>query len=173
MLTWPDIEANTRPWRLTRIHAMEQLVVSGAQPETAMTGHKGCIRMETTWGRAWWPLMHLCTNLCTGMASFRFCAHPPLALKAALTTSLLFLLPLCLIPLCPHLKPTLTFASTPTFSSSDYLILYLSFRFVEEFKRSAGTWIMKPIGKAQGVGIFLFNKLSQVRCECSTAISIV
>lgn len=34
--------------------------------------------------------------------------------------------------------------------------------FVEEFKRSGGTWIMKPIGKAQGQGIFLFNKLSQV-----------
>lgn len=34
--------------------------------------------------------------------------------------------------------------------------------FVEEFKKSGGTWIMKPIGKAQGAGIFLFNKLSQV-----------
>lgn len=34
--------------------------------------------------------------------------------------------------------------------------------FVEEFKRSGGTWIMKPIGRAQGTGIFLFNKLSQV-----------
>ena len=34
--------------------------------------------------------------------------------------------------------------------------------FVEEFKRAGGTWIMKPIGKAQGQGIFLFNKLSQV-----------
>uniref|UniRef100_A0A7S0WWM7 Tubulin--tyrosine ligase-like protein 9 n=1 Tax=Chlamydomonas leiostraca TaxID=1034604 RepID=A0A7S0WWM7_9CHLO len=34
--------------------------------------------------------------------------------------------------------------------------------FVEEFKRSGGTWIMKPIGKAQGQGIFLFNKLSQI-----------
>eukprot|EP00752_Nemacystus_decipiens_P001650 g1604.t1 len=35
--------------------------------------------------------------------------------------------------------------------------------FVEEFKRSPGAvWIMKPIGKAQGRGIFLFNKLSQI-----------
>uniref|UniRef100_A0A383W9P9 Tubulin--tyrosine ligase-like protein 9 n=1 Tax=Tetradesmus obliquus TaxID=3088 RepID=A0A383W9P9_TETOB len=34
--------------------------------------------------------------------------------------------------------------------------------FVEEFKRSGGTWIMKPIGRAQGQGIFLFNKLSQI-----------
>lgn len=34
--------------------------------------------------------------------------------------------------------------------------------FVEEFKKSGGVWIMKPIGKAQGNGIFLFNKLSQI-----------
>ena len=35
--------------------------------------------------------------------------------------------------------------------------------FVEEFKQTLGAiWIMKPIGKAQGKGIFLFNKLSQV-----------
>ncbi len=37
--------------------------------------------------------------------------------------------------------------------------------FVEEFKRSAASnvlWIMKPVGKAQGKGIFLFNKLSQI-----------
>eukprot|EP00899_Mesostigma_viride_P003533 jgi/Mesvir1/13180/Mv06143-RA.1 len=34
--------------------------------------------------------------------------------------------------------------------------------FVEEFKRLGGTWIMKPVGKAQGKGIFLMNKLSQI-----------
>jgi tubulin polyglutamylase TTLL9 len=34
---------------------------------------------------------------------------------------------------------------------------------VEEFKSAGGTWIMKPIGRAQGQGIFLFNKLSQAR----------
>lgn len=34
--------------------------------------------------------------------------------------------------------------------------------FVEEFKRRGGVWIMKPIGKAQGKGIFLFHKLSQI-----------
>ncbi|KAJ1502386.1 putative tubulin polyglutamylase ttll9 [Coelomomyces lativittatus] len=35
--------------------------------------------------------------------------------------------------------------------------------FQEEFKRHPGTvWIMKPVGKAQGRGIFLINKMSQV-----------
>jgi tubulin polyglutamylase TTLL9 len=35
--------------------------------------------------------------------------------------------------------------------------------FLEEFKKSDGaTWIMKPIGKSQGKGIFLFNQLSQI-----------
>ena len=35
--------------------------------------------------------------------------------------------------------------------------------FVEEFKSQGNAvWIMKPIGKAQGKGIFLFNKLSQI-----------
>eukprot|EP00746_Dinoflagellata_sp_MGD_P039562 gnl/MRDRNA2_/MRDRNA2_19545_c0_seq1.p1 gnl/MRDRNA2_/MRDRNA2_19545_c0~~gnl/MRDRNA2_/MRDRNA2_19545_c0_seq1.p1 ORF type:complete len:528 (+),score=103.73 gnl/MRDRNA2_/MRDRNA2_19545_c0_seq1:319-1902(+) len=34
--------------------------------------------------------------------------------------------------------------------------------FVEEFKKQFGTWIMKPVGKSQGKGIFLVNKLSQI-----------
>jgi len=38
--------------------------------------------------------------------------------------------------------------------------------FLEEFKRAgvgnSGRWIMKPIGKAQGRGIFLFDKLSDI-----------
>lgn len=34
--------------------------------------------------------------------------------------------------------------------------------FVEEFKKSAGVWIMKPIGSAQGKGIFLFSRLSEI-----------
>mmetsp|Transcript_1494 Transcript_1494/g.1997 ORF Transcript_1494/g.1997 Transcript_1494/m.1997 type:complete len:463 (-) Transcript_1494:245-1633(-) len=34
--------------------------------------------------------------------------------------------------------------------------------FVEEFKRSGGIWIMKPIGSAQGRGIFLFSRLSEI-----------
>jgi len=34
--------------------------------------------------------------------------------------------------------------------------------FVDEFKRSNQVWIMKPIGKSQGKGIFLFNKLQHI-----------
>lgn len=35
--------------------------------------------------------------------------------------------------------------------------------FVEEFKRRPSvTWIMKPVGKAQGKGIFLFKRLSEI-----------
>jgi tubulin polyglutamylase TTLL9 len=35
--------------------------------------------------------------------------------------------------------------------------------FVEEFKRNPNTiWIMKPVGKSQGKGIFLFTRLQQV-----------
>ena len=34
--------------------------------------------------------------------------------------------------------------------------------FVEEFRKAPVAWIMKPIAKAQGRGIFLINKLSQV-----------
>jgi tubulin polyglutamylase TTLL9 len=34
--------------------------------------------------------------------------------------------------------------------------------FVEEFKVSGGVWIMKPIGAAQGKGIFMFSRLSEI-----------
>jgi tubulin polyglutamylase TTLL1 len=36
--------------------------------------------------------------------------------------------------------------------------------FVEEFRRNQNImWIMKPSGKAQGKGIFLVNKLNQLK----------
>jgi tubulin polyglutamylase TTLL9 len=34
--------------------------------------------------------------------------------------------------------------------------------FVDEFKKAGGVWIMKPSGRAQGKGIFLVSKLSQM-----------
>lgn len=42
---------------------------------------------------------------------------------------------------------------------SEYVI------FADEFKKQQGdknVWIMKPIARSQGKGIFLFNKLSSV-----------
>ncbi|RKO95620.1 tubulin-tyrosine ligase, partial [Caulochytrium protostelioides] len=35
--------------------------------------------------------------------------------------------------------------------------------FQEEFRRVGGVWIMKPVGRAQGKGIFLINKLVQIQ----------
>lgn len=34
--------------------------------------------------------------------------------------------------------------------------------FVEEFKKKKGFWIMKPVGKSQGKGIFIINKPSDI-----------
>lgn len=34
--------------------------------------------------------------------------------------------------------------------------------FTRAFKEHGGVWIMKPVGRAQGKGIFLVNKLSQI-----------
>jgi tubulin polyglutamylase TTLL9 len=49
------------------------------------------------------------------------------------------------------------------FLATSYVLPQEHALFQEEFKRnSGGVWIMKPVGKAQGKGIFLINKLSQI-----------
>nr|KAJ3422312.1 putative tubulin polyglutamylase ttll9 [Polyrhizophydium stewartii] len=49
------------------------------------------------------------------------------------------------------------------FISTSYVLPQEHALFQEEFKRnSGGVWIMKPVGKAQGKGIFLINKMSQI-----------
>ena len=49
------------------------------------------------------------------------------------------------------------------FVPSTYILPSDYSMFVEEFKRRPTvTWIMKPVGRAQGKGIFLFKKLSQL-----------
>eukprot|EP01116_Phalansterium_solitarium_P022233 TRINITY_DN7268_c0_g1_i1.p1 TRINITY_DN7268_c0_g1~~TRINITY_DN7268_c0_g1_i1.p1 ORF type:complete len:435 (-),score=136.52 TRINITY_DN7268_c0_g1_i1:62-1366(-) len=55
-------------------------------------------------------------------------------------------------------------AAKYSFFPSTYLLPSEYAIFLEEWKKHPpGTfWIMKPIGKAQGKGIFLFNKLSQI-----------
>ena len=50
------------------------------------------------------------------------------------------------------------------YRSSIYFQLQSEYHiFVEEFKRNPGqTWIMKPVAKSQGKGIFLFRKLKDI-----------
>ncbi|OQR90669.1 tubulin-tyrosine ligase family [Achlya hypogyna] len=51
----------------------------------------------------------------------------------------------------------------PDFWSLTFVLPMEYGMFLEDFKRCPGAlWIMKPIGKAQGRGIFLFDKLSQI-----------
>ncbi|CAD7969862.1 unnamed protein product [Amoebophrya sp. A25] len=58
----------------------------------------------------------------------------------------------------PLIDPlTLDFIPTTFTLPQDYSL------FVEEFRRGGSSWIMKPIGKAQGKGIFLVSRLNQVR----------
>jgi tubulin polyglutamylase TTLL9 len=49
------------------------------------------------------------------------------------------------------------------FITTSYVLPQEHALFQEEFKRNPGSiWIMKPVGRAQGKGIFLINKLSQI-----------
>ena len=57
-----------------------------------------------------------------------------------------------------ELLPKLDFVPATFSLPSDFSL------FVEEFRRRPDrTWIMKPVGKAQGKGIFLINKLTQIK----------
>lgn len=62
----------------------------------------------------------------------------------------------------PKRKP-ITLLSTEVYSYNFYPTTFTLpgdySLFVEEFKKQGGVWIMKPIGKSQGKGIFLLNKL--------------
>ncbi|KAJ3216340.1 putative tubulin polyglutamylase ttll9 [Clydaea vesicula] len=49
------------------------------------------------------------------------------------------------------------------FITTSYVLPQEHALFQEEFKRNPGSiWIMKPVGRAQGKGIFLINKMSQI-----------
>lgn len=73
-------------------------------------------------------------------------------------------------------KKDLLVESTPEFIPVTYILPQDYSLFVEEFRKVPVPWIMKPIAKAQGRGIFLINKLSQVgqevgqqQCSCCHA----
>ena len=51
----------------------------------------------------------------------------------------------------------------PGFVPTTYLLPADYSLFVEESRRKSNTWIMKPTSKARGIGIFIVNKLSQVK----------
>jgi tubulin polyglutamylase TTLL1 len=53
--------------------------------------------------------------------------------------------------------------SVPLFVPTTYLLPADYSLFVEEFRRRPYTWIMKPTSKARGIGIFIVNKLSQIK----------
>lgn len=64
-------------------------------------------------------------------------------------------------PCRAHSKPCSAFLHSLALIETTLLLQDYSL-FVEEFRKAPVPWIMKPIAKAQGRGIFLINKLSQV-----------
>ncbi|KAL0039776.1 hypothetical protein WJX77_007669 [Trebouxia sp. C0004] len=67
-------------------------------------------------------------------------------------------------------KKDVLLESTPEFIPVTYILPQDYSLFVEEFRKVPVPWIMKPIAKAQGRGIFLINKLSQVKKWASSNV---
>lgn len=65
--------------------------------------------------------------------------------------------------------PVLVLVEAPSASNIRFVILHVVLDvqdyalFVEAFRETGGTWIMKPSGSAEGRGIFLFSRLSDVK----------
>lgn len=65
--------------------------------------------------------------------------------------------------------PVLVLAKAPSASNIRFVLLHVVREvqdyalFVEAFRETGGTWIMKPSGSAEGRGIFLFSRLSDVK----------
>lgn len=66
----------------------------------------------------------------------------------------------CGNPIAGHLHGKLVFLD---FVPTTYVLPADYHLFLEEYRKNPRTWIMKPCGKSQGTGIFLIDKLSQLK----------
>lgn len=63
-------------------------------------------------------------------------------------------------PIAMHLHGKLAFLD---FVPTTYVLPADYHLFLEDYRKNPRTWIMKPCGKSQGTGIFLIDKLSQLK----------